>query len=111
MTVMAMVADFKEVFPNLSVTDLNKMELELLRLLQFEVSLSASKYVKYFFAIRDQSELDPAQFPVKPLDKKKLEKLEESSKNTERKARKMGFSQSMSRLDYDGSHSPFVVIN
>jgi hypothetical protein len=105
-------ADFKEVFPNLSVHDLNKMEMELLRLLDFEVGLNSAKYVKYFFAIRDHSELDTAQFPIKPLDKKALVRLEESSKSAERKARKarLGLSVSTSELSMPPS-SPFVVLS
>jgi hypothetical protein len=118
------------------------MEIELLRLLDFEVGLTASKYVKYFFAIRDHSELDTGQFPIKPLDKKALQRLEvllllppqqslhallcdnnstkrllinqsqESSKATERKARKarLGLSVSTSELSTTPS-SPFVVLS
>ena len=69
-------ADFKEVFAEMSVQELNQMELELLRWLDYRVSLSASQYVKSWFALRELSELDPATFPLKPLDKTKLQKLE-----------------------------------
>jgi hypothetical protein len=84
--------------------------LQLLRALDFHVSLPASTYVKYFFAIRDLSELDPSRFPIKPLDKARLERLEVSSKASESRARKAFLSHSTNQLA-PLDKSPFVVLS
>lgn len=60
--------DFVNVFPRLSVADLNRMEKIVLALLQYNVSLHASLYAKYYFELRDLSDLDDGVFPLQPVD-------------------------------------------
>jgi len=67
--------DFLSIFPNLSVKDLNTMEKQFLMYLQYNVSLKASLYTKYFFELQDLAE-SPREFPVKPMDKSLLDSLE-----------------------------------
>jgi hypothetical protein len=60
--------DFVNVFSKLTVADLNRMEKIVLSLLQYNVSLHASLYAKYYFELRDLSDLDDRVFPLQPLD-------------------------------------------
>lgn len=70
--------DFLNVFPNLTVDDLNQLERHYLNSLQFNVSLKASVYAKYYFELRALSERDSQHFPLKPLDKEGQKRLEVS---------------------------------
>lgn len=57
-------ADFKEVFPDLNSKELNMIEMELLRWLDYKVSLTGRQYAKYWFTVRELSELDPSTFQI-----------------------------------------------
>jgi len=78
--------DFLRVFPRLNVSDLNKMEKYFLMYIQYNVSLKASLYTKYFFELRNLANND---FPLKPLKKEGLMELEKRSLKTEGDAKKM----------------------
>jgi len=71
--------DFLNVFPNVTVDDLNKLERHYLDALQFNVSLKGSVYAKYYFELRSLSERDAKHFPLKPLDKEGQLRLEVSN--------------------------------
>jgi len=79
--------DFLSLFPNLSVNELNTLEWHWLELLQFEVSLKSSEYVKYYFELRALSSLDAQHFPLEPMPKEAVEQLEEKSLAREAKMR------------------------
>lgn len=68
--------DFLPVFDNLTAQDLNKLERQFLALLQYNVSLTASLYAKYYFELRTFSKLDSTHFPLQPLDKLNAKRLE-----------------------------------
>lgn len=68
--------DFLPVFDNLTAQDLNKLERQFLALLQYNVSLTASLYAKYYFELRTFSKLDSEHFPLQPLDKLNAKRLE-----------------------------------
>lgn len=61
--------DFLDVFPNLSLKDLNSLERAYLMALQFTVTLKSSVYAKYYFELRALSGGSAESFPMKPLDK------------------------------------------
>ena len=52
------------------------MERKLLNLLQFNVSLKASEYAKYYFELRTLAEKQDQIFPAEPLDREGALKLE-----------------------------------
>eukprot|EP01102_Stenamoeba_stenopodia_P007505 TRINITY_DN2098_c0_g1_i1.p1 TRINITY_DN2098_c0_g1~~TRINITY_DN2098_c0_g1_i1.p1 ORF type:complete len:868 (-),score=205.54 TRINITY_DN2098_c0_g1_i1:137-2740(-) len=91
--------DFLSIFPNLSVKDLNTMEKQFLMYLQYNVSLKASLYTKYFFELQDLAE-SPREFPVKPMDKALLDSLEKRSAKTEDDARKLKSKKRAQSLDF-----------
>ncbi len=68
--------DFLPVFDNLTAQDLNKLERQFLALLQYNVSLTASLYAKYYFELRTFSKVDSLHFPLQPLDKLNAKRLE-----------------------------------
>eukprot|EP01113_Clastostelium_recurvatum_P020569 TRINITY_DN2433_c0_g1_i1.p1 TRINITY_DN2433_c0_g1~~TRINITY_DN2433_c0_g1_i1.p1 ORF type:complete len:432 (+),score=104.26 TRINITY_DN2433_c0_g1_i1:57-1298(+) len=80
--------DFLSFFNNITVGDLNRMELVLLNLVKFEVCIPASLYAKYYFELRSISAVDESNFPLKPLDREGIQRLESRSKNTEDQAKR-----------------------
>jgi len=67
-------ADFLTVFPTLKVNDLNNLESQMLKALQFVVSLKASLYCKYYFDLRCL--VGDTQLPVKALSQDECKTLE-----------------------------------
>jgi len=67
-------ADFLVIFPNLDVTDLNRLEREMLAALEFVVSLKASLYCKYYFDLR--SLCGETALPEKALSQEECKNLE-----------------------------------
>jgi len=66
--------DFLDLFPLLTLNDLNNTENKFLELLQFNVLVHGSEYAKYYFELRALSQLD--SFPLEPLNKDLQHKLE-----------------------------------
>jgi len=102
--------DFLNVFPTLNVGDLNLLERETLDLLQYNVSMHASMYAKYYFELRDLSDLPQNAFPLKPLDKERARLLEERSQGVEKRARNVQRSASIDGLS-DTLKSPPIIIS
>jgi hypothetical protein len=71
--------DFLSLFPNLSLSDLNRLEREYLISLNYTVALTASVYARYYFQLRSFSDITEEFFPLKPLDAKMAFKLERKS--------------------------------
>jgi hypothetical protein len=103
--------DFVSVFPKVTVKDLNNLERNMLNALQFNVSLKASVYAKYYFELRSLSDRDPQHFPLKPLDKDGAARLEEKSHTMEKKAKpkKVTRSQSLDDMGRHSSHTPVTL--
>lgn len=80
--------DFLSVFPCVTVQDLAKLEKTVLNLLQFNVSLKASLYAKYYFELKSLAEQDARHFPLDPLSREDADKLEKRSEDKENAAKK-----------------------
>eukprot|EP01101_Sappina_pedata_P013318 TRINITY_DN9586_c0_g1_i1.p1 TRINITY_DN9586_c0_g1~~TRINITY_DN9586_c0_g1_i1.p1 ORF type:complete len:501 (+),score=119.72 TRINITY_DN9586_c0_g1_i1:33-1535(+) len=80
-------ADFKHLFRDLTVHDLNLLERYLLNYLSFNVTVRASLYAKYYFELREMTPADAIKNFI-PLNKEKAQKLEEQSKTHEDETRK-----------------------
>jgi len=93
--------DFIELFPNITVKDLNKLERVVLDSLDFTVTIKASDYVRQFFSLsafvdvgkdRDSGE--------RPMDSDALKKLEVRTASSEKEYHKLLlFKKSSSQLD------------
>jgi hypothetical protein len=68
--------DFVSIFKNLNIKDLGFLEKQLLKLLEYNVSVPSSLYAKYYFELRELAEKDSKNFPLTPLDKDRAEQLE-----------------------------------
>lgn len=101
--------DFLPVFDNLTAQDLNKLERQFLALLQYNVSLTASLYAKYYFELRQFSKLDIQQFPLQPLDKLNAKRLEDHSQASEYRVRTFKRSASVDQLKPIRLHVPVVL--
>jgi hypothetical protein len=75
--------DFSQMFNNMSVGELNRLERHMLEKLQYNVTVKASQYVQYYFELRALSNED--HFALSPLDKDALDKLEEKTVLREKK--------------------------
>jgi len=73
--------DFLNVFPYISVDDLNRIERQYLNAIQYMVTLKSSVYTKYFLDLRSLSE--KTNFPLEPLSEEKLKNLEIKSQHIE----------------------------
>jgi len=71
--------DFLNLFPNLTLKDLNRLEREYLMALNYSVALKAGEYAKYYFKLRELSDITEEFFPLKPLDAKGASLLEARS--------------------------------
>jgi len=101
--------DFLPVFDNLTAADLNKLERQFLALLQYNVSLNASLYAKYYFELRTFSQVDPQNFPLQPLDKLSAKRLEDHSQASEHRVRTFKRSASVDQLHPVEPHTPVVL--
>mmetsp|Transcript_29318 Transcript_29318/g.73755 ORF Transcript_29318/g.73755 Transcript_29318/m.73755 type:complete len:250 (-) Transcript_29318:68-817(-) len=104
--------DFQSVFPQVGVKDLAQLEKKFLYLLQYNVSLKASLYAKYYFELRSLAEQDHKQFKLKPLDKDSAHRLEARSMGAECKAKRESRHRHRSHSDaVMPERSPRVVLN
>ncbi|KAM9982113.1 hypothetical protein ACTFIY_004425 [Dictyostelium cf. discoideum] len=97
--------DFLPVFDNLTAADLNCLERQFLAMLQYNVSLNASIYAKYYFELRNFSKLDSNQFPLKPLDKSGVRRLEDHSKASEYRVKPFKRSASVDQINPPEIHT------
>jgi len=72
--------DFLDIFPLLTLIDLNNLENRFMELLQFNVLIVGSEYAKYYFELRALSQHE--SFPIQLLNKEKQSKLEERAHKT-----------------------------
>jgi hypothetical protein len=107
--------DFISIFKNLSIKDLGVLEKQLLRLLEYNVSVPSSLYAKYYFELRELAEKDAKTFPLTPLDKERAEKLEERARtideNLAQKKKRLSTPVRNSTGGIGHHKSPIVVLN
>jgi len=107
--------DFLSIFDCVTVQELGQLEKVILNLLQFNVSLKAALYAKYYFELRSLAEQANMQFPLDPLSKEGAEKLETKSEDHEQNVRKQPEKYKMMRSNSETSlnalKSPRVVLN
>jgi len=107
--------DSLSIFDCVTVQDLAQLEKVILNLLQFNVSLKAALYAKYYFELRSLAEQADMQFPLEPLSKEDAERLETRSEDTEQNVRKQSekykITRSNSETNLTQHKSPRVVLN
>jgi len=82
--------DFIELFPNITVKDLNKMERVVLDSLDFTVTIKASEYVKKFFSLGEYADIcKDRSSDERPMDSEALKKLEVRTASSEKEYQKM----------------------
>lgn len=75
--------DFCGAFPNLTVQALNRLEREILKYLNFTVTVRASEYATYYFELRTLSEELRRPFQLKPLSLEEALAYERRTTSTE----------------------------
>jgi len=89
--------DFIELFPNITVKDLNRLERFLLECIEFNVSIKMSEYVKTFFGLGEYGNID-RDSEARPLDEEALKKLEVKTAASEKAYFKLHKSSSLATL-------------
>ncbi|XP_051943402.1 cyclin-Y-like [Hippocampus zosterae] len=98
--------DYCHILKDMTVVDMNRLERHFLELVQFNINVPSSVYVKYYFDLRSLSEANDLSIPLEALSHHKAQKLEAISrlsdvtfKDARRASRKR--SASMDHLDGD----------
>jgi hypothetical protein len=68
--------DFAYIYPFFVTKEINKLEQKFLELIQYNVTVKASLYAKYYFELRSLFKDSQKEFPLKPLDDKECKNLE-----------------------------------
>ena len=79
--------DFSYIYPFFDITQVNKLEMKFLELIQYNTHIKFSIYTKYYLELKS---LAPEEFPLKPMDKFTKLKLENQSKGMEENLKKFG---------------------
>jgi hypothetical protein len=74
-------SDFAYIYPFFTTEEINRLEQQLLEMIQFSVTVKSSLYAKYYFELRALFKENASEFPLEPLDKSKAEELEGRSKH------------------------------
>uniref|UniRef100_A0A3Q2YVR8 Cyclin-Y-like protein 2 n=1 Tax=Hippocampus comes TaxID=109280 RepID=A0A3Q2YVR8_HIPCM len=98
--------DYCHILKDMTVVDMNRLERHFLELVQFNINVPSSVYVKYYFDLRSLSEANDLSIPLEALSHHKAQKLEAISrlsdvtfKDARRASRKR--SASVDHLDGD----------
>lgn len=81
--------NFADVFSNISLRDLNSMEVTFLNLVDYKVGISKSEYAKFYFLLRTFTDKKCRSFPLVPLDVDTVRKLQGAANNAEVKLREL----------------------
>lgn len=77
--------DYCQILKDITVEDMNELERQFLEMLQFNINVPSSVYVKYYFDLRTLAEANELSFPNEPLSKERAQKLEAMSRVMEDK--------------------------
>ncbi|XP_057714025.1 cyclin-Y-like [Corythoichthys intestinalis] len=72
--------DYCHILKDMPVADMNDLERHFLELLQFNINVPSSIYVKYYFDLRSLSEANDLSIPLEALSNHKAQKLEAISR-------------------------------
>ena len=81
--------NFADVFSNITLRDINNMEVTFLNLIDFKVGINKSEYAKYYFILRTFADKNHRSFPLVPLDVDTVRKLQSAANNAESKLREI----------------------
>ena len=81
--------NFADVFSNITLKDINSMEVTFLNLIDFKVGINKSEYAKYYFILRTFADKNHRSFPLVPLDVDTVRKLQSAAHNAESKLREI----------------------
>lgn len=62
--------DFAYIYPFFVTKEINRLEQKFLELIQYNVTVKASLYAKYYFELRSLFKDSQKEFPLKPLEDK-----------------------------------------
>ncbi len=98
-------ADFAFIYPFFHTEELNKLEQKFLDLIQYNVIVKSSLYVRYYHELRGLFKDNLQEFPLQPLSKIEADRLEIRSKDyidifegEGEKAKKKGYSSTIGSI-------------
>ncbi len=69
-------ADFAFIYPFFTTEEINRLEQKFLELIQYNVTVKASLYAKYYYELRTLYKDNEKEFPLTPLNSADAGKLE-----------------------------------
>jgi hypothetical protein len=100
-------SDFAYIYPFFDSDQINMLEMKYLELIQYNTHIKSSIYTKYYLELKSVAS---EEYPIKPMDKYSLQKLESQSANLEKKIKKKLKTNPDYNKDEEG-HFSQVVIN
>ena len=112
-------ADFAFIYPFFTTEEINRLEQKFLELIQYNVTVKASLYAKYYYELRTLYKDNEKEFPLTPLssvDAGKLEirshKYQEAFTDTTKEKEKMSSTiGSVESIKKEKKTTGFAVIN
>eukprot|EP00128_Syssomonas_multiformis_P005606 Colp12_sorted_trinity150504_noHs@36320 len=102
--------DFCTILPDIPVADMNDLERSFLEKLQFNVSVPASTYARYYFELRELA-AEEKGVKLQPLDVATAQKLEAMTTVSEELAKGSGGLRRVTSLEPFVSKSPAAILN
>lgn len=72
-------ADFGFIYPFFPTEEVNRLEMKFLELIQYNVTVKANLYAKYYFEMRALFKDNELEYPKEPIEKHDAIKLEVNS--------------------------------
>jgi len=103
-------ADFAFIYPFFVTEEINKLEQKFLELIQYNVTVKASLYAKYYFELRALFR-NESEFPLKPLDAYEAQKLETRSENIQKNEKEKAVKMSLTYNEKTAAPRARAIIN
>jgi len=101
-------ADYIDSFPELEIKTINQLEREFLKMIGFNLDISASVYAEYYFKLRSLAEISDKTFPRHPLDHNFIAMFTERSGDATEKARQ-AFLHDSKCISASGCNKPLEI--
>jgi len=76
-------SDFIKVFTDVSLQEINELEMTYLELLDYRLNIKGSEYAKYYFILRTVAERTDEKFPLKPMTVNKMIQLQSNAERVQ----------------------------
>ena len=68
----------------ISLKEINTLERTFLEMLEYKLMIKGSEYAKYYFILRSLDQESDSKFPIRPLARDKIARLQEQATHAEK---------------------------